>query len=85
MADIEMLASDHKSDMKAQPFVYENDVEVGSGSIDEIADTRRIQNKIGVLRKAREFEEWMDRKLGVESQVEHISCLGGEANDRDRA
>ena len=43
------------------------DVRVGSVD-DEIAPTRAIQNKIAPLRFLRQSEEWLDAKLGIETQ-----------------
>jgi hypothetical protein len=65
--DVEMTGRDYKGDTKGG--FASNDVEVDSGVTSEIGESRRIQQKLGPLRKARELEQWMDRKLGVESQV----------------
>jgi len=67
VGDVEMTGSDYKADSKG--LFASNDVEIDSGVTSEIGETRRIQQKLAPLRKARELEEWMDRKLGVESQV----------------
>ena len=67
--NIEMNTGDYRSDSKPG-FTTSNDVEVQDDRIvGEIVETRRIQQKFGILRKARDLEELMDRKLGVESQV----------------
>ena len=67
-SSVELRTGDYTSDRKPQ-FTTSTDVEVENGVIGEIVETRRIQQKFGMLRKARELEELMDRKLGVESQV----------------
>lgn len=69
--NLEMKTGDYNSDSKPR-FTTSNDVELEDGidrTVGEIVETRRIQQKFGMLRKARQLEELMDRKLGVESQV----------------
>jgi len=66
--NLEMKTGDYSTDSKPR-FTTSNDVEVEDGTVGEIVETRRIQQKFGMLRKARQLEELMDRKLGVESQV----------------
>ena len=66
--NMEMKNGDYSPDSKPR-FTTTSDVELEDGAIGEIVETRRIQQKFGMLRKARQLEELMDRKLGVESQV----------------
>ena len=66
--NMELNTSDYSSDSKPH-FTTSNDIEIENGIVGEIVETRRIQQKFGMLRKARQLEEFMDRKLGVESQV----------------
>jgi len=66
--NMEMKTGDYSTDSKPR-FTTSNDVELEDGTVGEIVETRRIQQKFGMLRKARQLEELMDRKLGVESQV----------------
>ncbi|KAI9710073.1 MAG: hypothetical protein M1828_002220 [Chrysothrix sp. TS-e1954] len=46
----------------------EKSSDVASGAADEIARARKVQRQTGVLRKMRQGEEWLDRKLGIELQ-----------------
>jgi len=72
-ANMEMKTGDYHTDSKPR-FTTSNDVELEDGAVGEIVSTQRIQQKFGMLRKARQLEELMDRKLGVESQVRDRSA-----------
>lgn len=47
--------------------------DIDHGEIREVKRAREIQNSIGFLRALRKSEEWLDKKLGVETQgIERI-------------
>jgi Permease for cytosine/purines, uracil, thiamine, allantoin len=49
--------------------VFDGNDGVRQGSIvEEIAETRRIQNGFAPFRVLRQAEEWMDNKMGIETQ-----------------
>ena len=52
------------------PIVIDPSDNSRTGSIEEIRRTKQIQNSVTPLRKLREAEEWMDRKLGGDGFVE---------------
>ena len=66
MADIDknrdLEASFDAKDTSGEKF----DIDVGS--INEVNRTRELQNKISIFRHLRKGEEWLDKKMGVETQ-----------------
>jgi hypothetical protein len=61
------------------PYPHDHDLEAGSSDKEthvvtddvesaEIVKAREIRENVGILRKLRRGEEWLDEKMGVESQ-----------------
>jgi len=66
-----MADKDEKRDLEASYDDKDDSVEryeVDVGSINEVKRARELQNKISLFRHMRKGEEWLDRKMGVETQ-----------------
>ena len=70
MADDLVLKNDVETGNVTRPHVTEKTyTDVRHGSVlDEIARARQIQNSFAPLRYMRRWEEWLDEKLGIETQ-----------------
>jgi hypothetical protein len=66
-----MANTDEKRDLEASFDDKDGSVErfeVNVGSINEVKRTRELQNKISIFRHMRKGGEWLDKKMGVETQ-----------------
>jgi hypothetical protein len=66
-----MANTDERRDLEASFDDKDGSVErfeVDVGSINEVKRTRELQNKISIFRHMGKVEEWLDKKMGVETQ-----------------